>query len=75
MSCVSYVEYGKLNNVLRECNDKLLGELLTFAEAVISSEKQAEAVKSNIRQIVYKNQKLVKSSIDNITTSENKEDK
>jgi len=69
MSCIEYVEYGKLINVLRDCNDKLLGELLTFVEAVISSEKQAEAVKSNVRQIVYKNQRLVKTTIDNITTS------
>jgi len=69
MSCSKQVEYGKLINVLQEQDEKMLGELLTFIDAILPPGKQVEATKSNVKQIVWRYNRAVQSSIDEITTS------
>ena len=54
MNCQQLIEYGPLSAALKADNEKMLGELLTFIEAVLPAGKQCEAVKSNVKQIIWR---------------------
>jgi hypothetical protein len=69
MNCPNHVEYGPLLELLRTDTEQMVGELLTFTEAIFPSGKQCDAAKANIKQIAWRHNKAVKNGVDEIMTS------
>lgn len=64
MTCAYNVEIGPLVKLLDERTEKLVGEVLTLLEAVIPGDRQLDASKKTIKQLIWGFNRDVKKGCD-----------
>ena len=70
MICAYKVGVGEVTKLLDEKTEKMIGEVLTILEAVITGDRQAEATKSTIKKIMWSFNREVKTGIEGKMISE-----
>jgi len=70
MICAYKVGVGEVTKLLDEKTEKMVGEVLTILEAVITGDRQADATKSTVKKIMWSFNREVKSGLDGLMISE-----
>lgn len=69
MPCAHNIEFGNLMKILNDRTEKMVGEVLTIIEAVVSGDRQAEATKSTIKKLIWAFNRDLKAEIEKCKVS------
>jgi uncharacterized FlaG/YvyC family protein len=71
-SCVQKIDYPKVVEIIDKNTNDVVGEVLTFLEAVVPEERRVEAAKSTIKQMLWRFNKNVKYTLSELLNSSKK---
>ena len=69
LTCAQNIEFIKATEIVDEESNKLVGDILTLLEAIIPSDRQMEATKSNVKKMVWRWNSNVKVKFEGLVSS------
>jgi len=69
LNCAQNIEFIKATEIVDEESNKLVGDILTLLEAIIPSDRQMEATKSNVKKMVWRWNSNVKVKLEELVSS------
>ena len=68
MNCIHCVDFAEVQKTIDQKTEKIVGEVMTLLEAVITSDRQAEATKSTVKKILWNTAREMKADLEKIAT-------
>jgi len=64
MTCAHSIGFGEFADEMNKKTEKMIGEILTTLEAAIPGDRQCTATKALVKQVVWKFNKEIKTSLE-----------
>ena len=70
MGCEYKIGFGPAAKILDERTERMVGEILTIIEAVVSNDRQVEATKAVVKKYIWNFNRDVKNSFEELIKAE-----